>query len=124
MKSKASSGYRGLVTFKWRVRTVKPNVVNSIEFNSRSRVEVSEVGAPAARKAEKVCLYKMLQSNGHPANFIKQATRPPRGTTTIRNQPENAPPSIWRSLSYIQGSSESVTRRLNPYNVKVAHKPH
>ncbi len=46
------------------------------------------------------------------------------GTTTIPYQPENAPPITWRSLSYIQGISESVTRRLNPYNVKIAHKPH
>ncbi len=27
-------------------------------------------------------------------------------------------------MPYIQGISESVTRRLNPYNIKVAHKPH
>ncbi len=66
----------------------------------------------------------MLQSNGYPINFIKQATRPPRGTTTTSNEPENAPPTIWRSLPYRQGISESVARRLNPYNVKIAHKPH
>ncbi len=62
----------------------------------------------------------MLPSNGYPINFIKQATRPPRGTTTTSNEP----PTIWRSLPYIQGISESITRRLNPYNVKIAHKPH
>ncbi len=79
---------------------------------------------PVARKAEKAYLYEMLQSNGYPINFIKQATRPARGTTTTSNEPENAPPTIWRSLPYIQGISESVARRLNPYNVKIAHKPH
>ncbi len=65
----------------------------------------------------------MLQSNGYPINFIKQATRPARGTTTTSNEPENAPPTIWRALPYIQGISESVARRLNPYNVRIAHKP-
>ncbi len=40
----------------------------------------------------------MLQSNGYPINFIKQATRPPRGTTTASNEPEDAPPTIWRSF--------------------------
>ncbi len=56
----------------------------------------------------------MLQSNGHPNNFIKQATCPPRGTSTTSNEPENALPYI----------SESVARRLNPCNVKIAHKSH
>ncbi len=79
---------------------------------------------PVARKAEQTYLYKMLKSNGYPINFIRQATRPPRGTTTTSNEPGNAQPTIWRSLSYIQGISESVARRLNPYNVKIAHKPH
>ncbi len=65
----------------------------------------------------------MLQSNGYPANFIKQATYPPRGTTTISKEPENASPTILRSLLYIKGISESVARRLNPYNFKIAHKP-
>ncbi len=68
--------------------------------------------------------YKMLQSNGHPANFIKEATRPPRGISAIPNQPENAPPTIRRSLPYIQNISESVDRRLNPCNVKIAQRPH
>ncbi len=66
----------------------------------------------------------MLQSNGYPINFIKQATRPPRGTTTTSNEPENAPPTIWRSLPYIQGISKSAARRVNPCNVRIAHKPH
>ncbi len=39
-------------------------------------------------------------------------------------EPENAPSTIWRSLPYIQGISESAARRLNPYNVKNAQKPH
>ncbi len=43
---------------------------------------------------------------------------------TTSNEPENAPPTIWRSLPYIQGISESVARRLKPYSVKIAHKPH
>ncbi len=79
---------------------------------------------PVARKAEKAHLYEMLQSNGYPINIIKQATRPPRGTTTTSNEPENAQPTIWRSLPYIKGISESVARRLIPYNVKIANKPH
>ncbi len=79
---------------------------------------------PVARKAEKAYLYKMLQRNGYPINFIKQTTRPLRGTATTSNEPQNAPPTIWKSLPYIQGISESVARRLNPYNIKLAHKPH
>ncbi len=66
----------------------------------------------------------MLQSNGYPINFIKQATRPSKGTTKTSNELENAPPTIWRWLPYIQGISESVARRLNPYNVKIALMPH
>ncbi len=80
--------------------------------------------SPVARKAEQAYLYKILQSNGYPINFIIQATRPARGTTTTSNEPENAAPTIWRLLPYIQGISDSVARRLNPYNVKIAHKPH
>ncbi len=79
---------------------------------------------PVARKAEQAYLYKMLQSSGYPINFIRQATCPPRCTTTTSNEPEKAPPTIWRSLFYIQGVSESVARRLNSNNVKIVHKPH
>ncbi len=49
---------------------------------------------------------------------------PPRGTSTTSNEPEKARPTIWRLLPYMQGISESVARRLNPYNVKIALKPH
>ncbi len=80
--------------------------------------------SPVARKPEKAYLYEMLLSNGYPINFIKQATRPARSTTTSSNEPEKPPPTIWRSLPYIQDISESVAGRLNPYNVKIAHKPH
>ncbi len=66
----------------------------------------------------------MLQSTGYPANFIKEATRPPRGIFAIPNQPENAPPTIRRSFPYIQNIPESVDRRLNPCYVKIAHRPH
>ncbi len=66
----------------------------------------------------------MLQSNGYPINFIRQATRPLRGTTTTSNELENAPLTIRRSLLYIQGIFGSVARRLNPNNVKIAQKPH
>ncbi len=65
----------------------------------------------------------MLQSQGYPINFIKQATRPPRSTSTISNEPENAPPTTWRSLLYIQGISESVARQISTYNVQITHKP-
>ncbi len=79
---------------------------------------------PVARKAEQAYLYKILQCNGYPINFIRHATHPPRGTTTTSNEPENAPTNIWRPLPFVQGIYESVARRLNPYNVKIAHKPH
>ncbi len=66
----------------------------------------------------------MLQSNEYPANFIYQANRPPRGTTKIPSQPENALPTTWRLLPYIQDIYESVVRRLNLFRFKIAHKPH
>ncbi len=61
----------------------------------------------------------MLQSK-----FIKQATHPPRDTTTIPNQPENALPTTWRSLPYMQVISEPEASRLYIFYVKIAHKPH
>ncbi len=66
---------------------------------------------PVARKAEKAYLYKMLQSSGYPINFIKQATRQPRGTITTSNELENAPtyrashilkmPSIFKDFAVV-----------------------
>ncbi len=49
---------------------------------------------PVARKAEQAYLYKTFQNNGYQINFIRQATRPPRGTTTTSNEPENLPSTI------------------------------
>ncbi len=64
----------------------------------------------------------MLQSNGYPNNFIKQATRPSRGTSTTSNEPENALPTIMGWLPY---SSPTVSSsKTNPYNVKIALKSH
>ncbi len=110
-----------LETFVYRKSTHSDVVLNfhsnSPGSHKRSCIKAffsrlhTHCSTPVARKAEKAYLYEMLQSNGYQINFIKQATRPARGTTTTSNEPENAPPTIWRSLPYIQGISESVARR-------------
>ncbi len=54
----------------------------------------------------------MVQSNWFPGHFIKQATHPPRGTTTIPNQ------ALGRTAYHLQiVALHPVARRLNPYNV-------
>ncbi len=67
-----------------------------------------------------------IQKNRVPANFSEtsscQVIHPPIRTATTPNQPENPSSSIWRSVPYLHGISESVDGRLNPNNVTIAHK--
>ena len=55
-----------------------------------------------------------------PTDFIQRNTHRPT-TTTEAN--DNATPTTTATIPYIKGISENISRILQPFNIRVAHKP-
>jgi hypothetical protein len=81
-------------------------------------------------QAEIKYLCELFKNNGYPKYFIdkdKKSTRTqpntnfPADLTTRIKLDDNK--TQWRSLPYINGVSEAVSRQLSKYGIKVAHKP-
>ena len=53
-------------------------------------------------------------------DFIQRNTHRPT-TTTEAN--DNATPTTTATIPYIKGISENISRILQPFNIRVAHKP-
>ena len=69
-----------------------------------------------------VCTFVLL-SNGCPKRFIINSSKPKRSLQrSVAASPEDV--KSFCVLPYIKGTTESIKRVLNNYNIKVALKPH
>ena len=59
--------------------------------------------------------------NKYNADFVRQNTHSNTDSNTQTNI--NSGPVTTATLPYIRGTSETITRILQPYNIRVAHKP-
>ena len=69
-----------------------------------------------AKEKEFRYINELLESNGYPAPFVRQAARP---NTTRGSTPGNTR----IVLPYVKNVSERIARVLTPYNIQVTHKP-
>ena len=70
---------------------------------------------------EKKCLNRIFSKNNHNENFMQCNTHRPTTTTTEAN--DNATPTTTATKPYTKGISEIISRILQPFNIRVAHKP-
>ena len=59
--------------------------------------------------------------NNYNEDFIQRNTHRPTTTTTEAN--DNATPTTTATIPRIKGISENISRILQPFNIRVAHKP-
>ena len=65
-------------------------------------------------------LNRIFLKNNYNKDFIQRNTHRPT-TTTKAN--DNATPTTTATIPYIKGISENISRILQPFNIRVAHKP-
>ncbi|BHF62064.1 hypothetical protein SprV_0100504500 [Sparganum proliferum] len=81
------------------------------------RVE-THCSTPAAKLDEIKLLRELFRANGYPRAFVERSRRQPKK----RNE-EHSQPNAWRSIPYIKGVSDAVSRSLAPLGIGVAHRP-
>ena len=62
----------------------------------------------------------VFSKNNHNEDFIRRNTHQPTTTTEAYN---NATPTTTATIPYIKGISKNISRILQPFNIRVAHKP-
>ena len=75
---------------------------------------------PDSLHDEKKYLERVFHKNNYNADFIRRNIyRPTEADATNRNPT----PVTTVTIAYIKGTSETISRILQPYNIRVAHKP-
>ena len=70
-------------------------------------------------------LNRVFSKNNYNEDFIQRNTHRPTTTTTTTTieTNDNATPTTTATIPYIKGISENISRILQPFNIRVAHKP-
>ena len=75
---------------------------------------------PGSLRDENRYLERVFRKNNYNADFIRRNIyRPTEADATYRNPT----PVTTVTIPYIKGTSETISRILQPYNIRVAHKP-
>ena len=75
---------------------------------------------PDSLRDENRYLERIFHKNNYNADFIRRNIyRPTEADATNRN----STPVTTVTIRYIKGTSETISRILQPYNIRVAHKP-
>ena len=64
---------------------------------------------------------KVLIKNNYNTDFVRRNTHSNTDSNTQTNV--NSGPVTTATIPYIRGTSETIARILQPYNIRVAHKP-
>ena len=75
--------------------------------------------SPDSLQDETDYLYNVFSKNNYNTNFVRRNTH--SNTDTQTNV--NSGPVATATVPYIRGTSETIARILQPYNIRVAHKP-
>lgn len=73
--------------------------------------------SPDALQNENNYLKRVFDKNNYNSDFIKRNTYKPNEPNETNNSVTTA------TIPYIKGTSETISRILRPYNIRVAHKP-
>ena len=73
--------------------------------------------SPNSLQDETDYLYNVFSKNNYNTDFVRRNTHSNTDTQT------NSGPVTTATVPYIRGTSETIARILQPYNIRVAHKP-
>ena len=65
-------------------------------------------------------LDRVFYKNNYNADFVRRNTHRPTETTETNKNPTSVTTA---TIPYIKGTSETIARILQLYNIRVAHKP-
>ena len=77
--------------------------------------------SPDCLQDETDYLNNVFSKNNYNTDFVKRNTHSNTDSNTQTNV--NSAPVTTATLPYIRGTSETIARILQPYNIRVAHKP-
>ena len=75
---------------------------------------------PDSLSDENKYLRRVFDKNNYKDDFIRRNTHQPTETTETN---ANSTPTTTATIPYIKGTSETIARILQPYNIRGAHKP-
>ena len=75
--------------------------------------------APDSLQDETDYLNNVFSKNNYNTDFVRRNTH----SNTDSNTQTNSGPVTTATIPYIRGTSETIARILQPYNIRVAHKP-
>ena len=75
---------------------------------------------PDSLSDENKYLRRVFDKNNYKDDFIRRNAHRPTETTETN---ANSTPTTTATIPYIKGTSETIARILQPYNIRVAHKP-
>ena len=75
---------------------------------------------PDSLSHENKYVRRVFDKNNYKDDFIRRIAHRPTETTETN---ANSTPTTTATIPYIKGTSETIARILQPYNIRVAHKP-
>ena len=78
-----------------------------------------ECDSPDSLQDETDYLNNVFSKNNYNTDFVRRNTH----DNTDSNSQTNSGPVTTATIPYIRGTSETIARILQPYNIRVAHKP-
>ena len=88
-------------------------------IRTRTRQAQLVCDSPDSLQDETDHLYNVFSKNNYNAYFVRRNTH----SNTDSNTQTNSGPVTTATIPYIRGTSETIARILQPYNIRVAHKP-
>ena len=75
--------------------------------------------SPDSLQDETDYLNNVFSKNNYSRDFVRRNTH----SNTDSNTQTNSGPVMTATIPYIRGTPETIARILQPYNIRVAHKP-
>ena len=103
----------------WRI-ILQPDFTQSHDYKDSDETSATSCDTPDSLRDENRYLERVFHKNNYNADFIKRNIyRPTEADATNRNPT----PLTAVTIPYIKGTPETIPRILQPYNIRVAHKP-
>ena len=124
-------GYTTLTTTIYRKPTHTDRLLDQSSYNPTShkattirtltRLAQLVGNSPDSIQDETDYLNNVISKNNYSTNVVRRNTHSNTDSNTQTNV--NSGPVTTATIPYIRGTSETIARILQPYNIRVAHKP-
>ena len=109
-----------MVTFKIIINLRTTRLLTRLQLFGLWRDETQLVcDSPDNLQDETDYLNNVFSKNNYNTDFVRRNTH----SNTDSNTQTNSGPVTTATIPYIRGTSETIARILQPYNIRVAHKP-